>query len=128
MHRGTGCETVIYEDYGTILNVWLWSVAAIDALAPCQFLLLPSGDSVNHVIRNAKPPHYLIVEHAHTTRCYRTHREFFVPGDAQFAHEEDIQRSAERAGYFIGDRYSTAGQCENDHTRAIRIGTQLRSQ
>jgi hypothetical protein len=47
----------------------------------------------------------------YTTYCYGSHREFFVTRDAQLAHEKDIQRRAERAGYFMGDRYSTAWQC-----------------
>jgi hypothetical protein len=88
----------------------LWAVVPIYALAPYQFLLLPSGDRVNYVIRNAQAPHYFIVEHTYATGCYRSHREFFVTRDAQLAHEKDIQRRAERAGYFIGDRYSTAWQ------------------
>ena len=54
--------------------------------------------------------HELIVEHAHTAACDCAHRQLLIAGDAELAHEKDVQWRAERSGHFIGDRHAAARQ------------------
>ncbi len=51
----------------------------------------------------------------------RAHREFLVPGDAEFAHYEDIQRCIKTNGNFIGDGNAPARESENQNIPMIRV-------
>jgi hypothetical protein len=51
-----------------------------------------------------------------------------VTRDAKLAYEIYVQRSAERLGYFVANRYAAAGQCEYEHVPAIGIVPELQSE
>ncbi len=81
-HRGSGRQTVIYQDHGPTTNIGRWTTAAIEALASRQLLLLLCRDRVDHIARDAQAIHDLIIEDAHPAGCDGAHRQLLVARDA----------------------------------------------
>ena len=69
--------------------------------------------------------HDFIVQNTEPAGCDRTHRQFLVPGNAELAHEKDIERRAKCIGDFKTDGYPAAGQRQDKNIRLIRVARQL---
>ena len=125
MHGGSGRQTVVNQNHSAIADVEEWPAAAIKTLAACEFLSLADRNSIDQMVWNAKTIHQLIVEHAHAACRDGAHRQLLGAGNAQLAHDKDIQGCAERAGYFIRDGHTATRQRQYDHIRPIGVGGEL---
>jgi hypothetical protein len=81
-------------------------------LTSFQFVLLGGGNGVYD--GRIQPASDLFGEHAYTAARDGAEGEFAVAGDAELAHDEDIERSAERLGDFVGDRDPSARKTEHE--------------
>jgi hypothetical protein len=57
--------------------------------------------------------HHVLVEHAHVAFGDRTNPQLRVARRANLAHDEHVERRAERVGDLVGDRHAAA--CQPDH-------------
>ena len=90
-------------------------------LAPLQFFFFFGGDEVNDVSGNAKCLNDGFVQDPDPTRCDGAHTEFFVSGDAQLSHNEDIKRRAQFPGNLICHGNAAARQGQNKEIRLAFI-------
>jgi hypothetical protein len=77
------------------------------------------------MVRDPETMHELVVEHTHTAGRERAHRELLVSGDAQLAHDKNVEGSAKRACDFICDRYATTRQRQHKQVRAVGVSREL---
>jgi hypothetical protein len=80
------------------------------------------------LIGDAKTFNQLIIEHTHAAGRNRTHRQFFVTGDAKLANDKDVHRRDQPARHLIGDGHAAARQRQHDRVRPIDIGGELVSE
>jgi len=102
--------------------------AAVEALAPRQLVRLLGGDGVDHAVRDVQSAHDVLVQHAHAARGDGAHRQLLVAGNAQLAHEEDVERRAERLGHLGRDGHAAARQREHQHVRSVGVRPELRGE
>ena len=72
--------------------------------------------------------HHVLVEHAHAAGGDGAHGQLLVARHAQLAHEEDVERGAQRPGHLVGDRHAAARQRQHEHVRAAGVGGELLGQ
>jgi hypothetical protein len=74
---------------------------------------------------DAKLFHDPMVKHAHAAGRDRAHRQLLVSGDAQLAHDKNVEGSAERAGDFICDGYAATRHCQHEQIPPIGVSREL---
>jgi hypothetical protein len=67
----------------------------------------------------------VFVQNADAAGCDCAHGEFFVPGHAEFAHNENIERNAEPLCYFERNRHAATRKSENDDVVASSVAQQF---
>ncbi len=84
-------------------------------------------NSLDDLRRNAERSNRVVVEHANAAGGDCAEREFFAPGCAQFAHDENIERRMKCQRDFI--TYGNSAARKRQHARiAVRISSQSSSQ
>jgi hypothetical protein len=68
---------------------------------------------------------YVFVKNADATGCDCAHGEFFVPGHAELAHNENIERNAEPLRDFERNRHAAAWKSENNDVIASSVARQF---
>ena len=63
----------------------------------------------------------VVVEDAHAALADRPHAELLVPGRAELAHDDHVERCAEGAGDLGGDGHAAARQAEHDDVVAAKV-------
>ena len=90
-HRRTGGEAVVDED-DRLVGEWNQRPgAAIETFATFELDLLTLGDPVDHVLRNTKRIHDVVIDQPHTAAGDGAHRQFFMPRNTQFAHHKHVK-------------------------------------
>ena len=125
MHGGAGGKAVVHEDDRAATHVGGRAMTAIDTLATRELLLLPAGQRVDHAVGDAQGLHDFLIEDAHAARGDGAERVLLVPGDAQLAYDEDVQRRPQRARHFRGDGHAATRQREHQHVRALGVRAEL---
>ena len=82
-------------------------------MATAQLLFLYSGHPVDGLLVDVEMIHYLVVEDAHTAGGNGAHGQFLALGDAQLAHQEEIQRRVQRRGHLVGHGHTASGQAQD---------------
>jgi hypothetical protein len=113
-HRRPRRKPIVDERHDSRPKIDGVAVLSVCALSPIELDLFRLSDGINDTLGDPIPVHDLVVEHANPTRCDCPHRQFGVPGHAEFADEEDIQRCAEPPGDFEGNGNTPAREAE-DH-------------
>jgi hypothetical protein len=102
---------------------------AVRALAALELAPLLGVDRLDPLDRDVQRLDELLAEHARAARGDRAERELLVPGDAELAHEEDVERRGQRTRDLEGDRHPAARQRQHDDVVAPRVLAQaLREQ
>src|SRR5205807_7630471 len=65
--------------------------------------------------------HERLVEDAGAASRDRPHRQLRLPGEAELADEEDVERGAERARHLSRDREPATRQRQDDHVVAAHV-------
>jgi hypothetical protein len=65
--------------------------------------------------------HDILVQNAHTAGSYRAGSQFFKAGNAQFAHDKNIERRAEPLRDFERHRHTAPWQPKHNYVIATRI-------
>jgi hypothetical protein len=115
-HGGPGGETVIDENDDAIVEVDRGTAVAISGFAALDLKALAGHDRVDGFLTNAVRGDHIVLEHDNAATGHRTHRQFFLTGNAEFAYDEDIEREMELAGNFKSYGNSAARQSEDDCT------------
>src|SRR6476646_9115275 len=89
--------------------------ATVGGLAPNQFAAFAFGDIAQLLGRSPQSAQHVVVDNDASVTGQCTHRDLFVSGRTELAHDERIQRSAEGRGHLPCDGYSAAGQTQNYH-------------
>jgi hypothetical protein len=84
------------------------ATAAVETLAPGQLVLLLCRNRINQMLRQPEMMHELVIEYTHAACRNSAHRQLLVSGDAQLAHDKNVERGVKRAGDFIRDRHAAA--------------------
>jgi hypothetical protein len=113
-HRGPGGEAVIDKNDGPAAQIRRPASAPEEALMSRQFLLLLCRNGIDDTVRDAHTLDDLVVEQAHAAARDSPHRQLLIAGDAEFAHEKDVERRAQSGGHFIPDRHAAAWQREDE--------------
>src|SRR5256885_4916617 len=76
-----------------------------------------------------RPPRSTLFPYTTLFRSDRAHRELLVPREPELAHDEDVERRAERLGDLEGHRHAAPRQREHDDVIAPgdRKSTRLNS-
>jgi len=113
-HARPGGQAVIDEDDGAVAEVGRGASAAVGFLAALEFPLFGGDDAVDLVLGDQRPADDRLVDDPHPARRNRAHRQLFVAGDAQLAHQEDVERRPERPGHLEADGHAPARQRQDD--------------
>jgi len=125
-HRGPGREPVVHQDHGLAGHVGRRLAGPIAPLAPVQLLLLRGGDRGQLGIGHPEAFHDRAVHHPDAPGRDGSHGQLRVGGDAELAHDEDVERCPQRAGHFVSDRHPAPRQGEDQDIGSIGILAQLR--
>ena len=120
-HRRPGGQPVVDQDHCHADEVAGRSIAAIDLLLKLERRQLARRHPLDLLLAQPGCPYDLWIEHAYPARGDRAHGELLLPGHAELAHQEHLQRDAERPRYLVGHRHAPAGQAEHDDIGAARI-------
>lgn len=82
--------------------------------APLELLLLSSCDRIHDALFEPQPDHRLFIEDADATTRDSAEGEFAVPGNAELAHDEHVERCAQCPRYLVGHRDAAARKAEHD--------------
>ena len=124
-HARAGRESVVDENDCFVGDVRKSATAAIAALAPFELGALERGDALDILRRNSGFADDDVVEHAHSARRDGTHRELLSPRDAEFAHDEHVERHVQPRGNLVADRNAAARQREHDEVATAGEALQL---
>src|SRR5579872_2816362 len=116
-HGGARCEAVIHYDHHTLFNGQRWPALAVKNLTAFDLALLAGGYVVNDGRRDLELFDYGMIQHPDASTGESAHGQFFVPWDAQLAHDEYIQIGMERMGDFESYGHTAARQRKHDHIR-----------
>jgi hypothetical protein len=72
--------------------------------------------------------HDVVVDDAVAPGRDGAHGKFFTPGNADFAHDEDVERRRELDRDLVADRYPTARKRVDDEIRAPGVFAKRRGQ
>ena len=116
---------MVHQDHGPAADVGRRPAAAVEALAPPQLLQLPARDRIDQIIGDVQPGYDVVVEHPHAAGRDGAHRQLLVAGHAELAHDEDVERRAERVRHLVRHRHAAARQGQHEHVRAIGVMGEL---
>src|SRR5262249_22648123 len=123
--HGRACgEAVIDEDDRPVLQLERRSLGTVEGFATLEFGEFLLGDGLDHLLRDLQLVYDRPIPHEHSAAGYGAHRQLFVLGNAQLAHDEHLERDAQRLRDFKGDRDTAARQGEYDDFGATLIGPQ----
>lgn len=123
-HARTGRQAVVDEDHRLAGHLQRRSATPVDGLAPDQFPPFTFGDVTQLLGCDAQRPQHVVVDDDMPTAGQRAHRELFVAGRAQLAHDERIQRDTERRRHLPGHGNPTAGQPQHHNVLATPVGAE----
>ena len=123
-HAGPGRESVVDQDHRLAGQVEGRATATVGRLAPEQLAPFTFGDIAQLLWGDSQCAKYIVVDNHASVTCQCTHRELFVSGRTELAHDERVQRSAEGRGHLPCDGYSAAGQTQNYDVLTSPVCTQ----
>ena len=123
-HAGPGREPVIDEDDRLTGHVGGRATIAIGGLTSQQFTSLVFGDITQLLRRDSQRPQYIVVDHHSATTGQGAHRELFMAGCAQLAHDERIQRNPQGRSHFPRDGNPASGQTQHHDILLAAVRTQ----
>jgi hypothetical protein len=124
-HRRSSGKSVIDQNHRSPTQIWRRPPGAISMFPPFQFLAFDRADHLYDRLRIRKHVENVFVQNADATGCDCAHGEFFVPGHAELAHNENIERNAEPLRYFERNRHPAARKSENDDVVASSVAQQF---
>ena len=120
-YGGAGGDAVVHQNDGAVADGGCGASVAVYAFAAIEFGLLHCGRFVDHGLRDPQAHHDIVVEHAHAAGTDGAHGELFVPGHAQFARVEQIERRVERTRHFVRHGKATARQPQHEEFTATHV-------
>lgn len=123
-HRRAGGEPVVDDDHFAPAHVERRALATERALATRELDELELHESLDLLGREPQRLQHVLVHHACSAGGERAHGELLVPGHAELAYDEDVERRAQRPRYLGRYRNSAARQREHDHIVATGVTPQ----
>jgi hypothetical protein len=121
LHRCARCQAVVDQDHGAALDRRRAPAGAVARVVPIDLEPLACGHLRDGCAREAQAPHEVVVQHLGAVFGDRAEGQLLVPGHAELAHEEDVERRVERARHLSGDGHAAAGQGEHQRIAASRV-------
>ena len=123
LYRGSHCrprrQAVVHQHDSATAEFGGLSATTVRPLPPCELRLFPLGDGVDDLRRNPQVCDDVLVEDSNAAGGDRTHRQLFVAGDTELAHDERIGLNAEPGSDLGRHHHPTAGQAEHHHAGGI---------
>ena len=117
LDRGSHCrprrQAVVHQHDSATGKFGGLSATTVRPLPPGELRLFPLGDGVDDLRRNAQVCDDVLVEDSNAAGGDRTHRQLFVAGDTELAHDESIGPNAEPGSDLGRHHHPTAGQAEH---------------
>jgi len=101
------------------------SPVAIALLAPFQLGRFLCGDQFNDLVYIRYCAHDIFIQDAHTAGSDRTNGELLKTGNAEFAHNKNIERRAKTLRHFERDRDAAPRETKHGHVGATSILEEL---
>src|SRR6266487_5846241 len=120
-HRCAGGQSVIHEDDDAIAQVRRGSPIAIMLLAPLQLSRFPHRDRFDDVVCIRYRAHDICVQNAHTAGSDRTNGELLETGNAELAHNKNIERHTESLSHFERDGHAASWETKHGHVRTTSL-------
>jgi hypothetical protein len=128
-HRRTRGQSVVDEDDRAACEIGRGPVTAVGLLAALELAPLLGVDRLDPLGGQVQRLDHGRVEDADAARGDRSERVLLVAGHAELAHEEDVERSLQRARDLVRDGHPAARQGEYDDVVASCVVAQaLRKQ
>src|SRR5438105_2921886 len=89
--------------------------------ASAEFLFFADRNAIDFGLWDVQFLNDRVADHANSTTCNSTHREFFMTWNAQFPDNEDVQRRIQGGGDLVSDRHAAARQSQNQNIRLIFV-------
>jgi hypothetical protein len=110
------------------MHVQRGAIAAIEMLAPLQFLGFFLSDGFDLARRNVQGANHLLVQQARPAGGDRSDGQFLLPRHSEFADETHVESGMQGAGNFKSDRHAASRQRQHKNALAIFKLTQPRAQ
>ena len=124
-HSRAGGKPVVDQNDGTTIEIGRGPIVAIITLSPFQFLALDRSDHLDNRLRIGHNVEHVLVKNPDAAGSDRAHREFFVTGQAEFAHDKNIERNTEALRNLKGDWDTSTRETENNDVVASGVTQQL---
>src|SRR5437667_8078522 len=124
-HRCAGGQSVIHENDDAISQVRRGSPIAIMLLAPLQLSRFPHRDRFDDVVCIRYRAHDICVQNAHTAGSDRTNGELLETGNAELAHNKNIERHTESLSHFERDGHAASWDNKHGPVRKTSILEEL---
>src|SRR5450755_886651 len=93
-HGRTRRQPVIHKHHGTPAQIGRWAAIPVNCFATFYFQGFPGYNDRNFFPGNVEVTNYPTVENSDPT-SNRSHREFWLPGDAELADHQYIEGSVQ---------------------------------
>jgi hypothetical protein len=110
----TSRDSVVHDERSTSGQVYRVSTTSKSRDPRLQCADLIRFDGVHLGLRYAAQSNYFGIEYSYSALTDRAHRHFRVVGQAQLAHDEDIQRQIQRLGNLGRNRNASTRQTEHN--------------
>ena len=120
-HGRPGGKSVVDQNDGTTFEIRRGPIITIIALPPFQFLAFDRGDHLHNRLRIRYDVEHVLVQNTDAAGSDRAHGEFFVTGQAEFAHDKNIERNTEPLRDLKCDRDTSTRQTENNDVVASGV-------
>jgi len=112
-HARSGSQPVVDKDERAPSERGRRMAFAIQDLAPLNLLLLARDDLIDDFLGNTESADHVGLENDQPSAGNRAHGQFFLAGNAEFAHHKDVQRQVELGSHLEGYGNAAARQAQD---------------
>ena len=120
-HCGSRGQAVVDKDDRAALKPSGRTFIAKDGLAPFDLPPLAGHHKVDGLPRDAVRADHVLLQHDAAAAGYRAHGQLFLPGDTEFANDEDVEGQMQIASDLESNRHSTARQAEDNRVSCGKV-------
>ena len=123
-HAGAGRQTVIDQNHCLAGDLGGATAAPVGSLTTDQFAAFTLGDITELLRGDPQRAQHVVVDNHPSPTGQGPDGELFVPGRAELAHHERVERRTDRGGDLPGHRDAAARQTEDQHVRVPAVGVE----